>query len=225
MNSAMTKEPLLSVGIHDAPRLLATLEGSFLVQDNGRSISGPASVKPEGDGLVLQTEIGVNVNGRDITIMPADPSAATFVLHDVVIGRQFHWQRAENQSFRGGLRLLRTGTTATAINVVGVEDYLTSVISSEMSPEGSLEFLKAHAITSRSWLLAQLEQSRALKVGTRTRVPSTTQSPGRLIRWYDREEHDRFDVCADDHCQRYQGMTSDLLPPVAEAVRQPADSS
>ena len=113
----------------------------------------------------------------------------------------------------------RTGPTATAINVVGVEDYLTSVISSEMSPEGSLEFLKAHAVTSRSWLLAQLEQSRELKAGTRTRVPSTTQNPGRLIRWYDREDHDRFDVCADDHCQRYQGITKILTGKAMEAVK------
>ena len=100
-----------------------------------------------------------------------------------------------------------------------MEAYLTSVISSEMGADGSIEFLKAHAITSRSWLLAQLELSRALKNGSRLRIPTLYQEAGRIIRWYDREDHDLFDVCADDHCQRYQGTTKAFTPAVEQAVR------
>jgi peptidoglycan hydrolase-like amidase len=207
MTGATTHEPLIAVGILEAPRLLLSLEGSFVIADNGRSISGAAQVRLEGDGLALETESGIVVTAREVTVTPGDPGAASFLLRGVVIGKEFHWERAEDQRFRGGLRLTRNGPSLSAVNVVGVENYLTSVISSEMSSGGALEFLKAHAVTSRSWLLAQLEQSNALKAGSRVRPASIDQGPGRLVRWYDREDHDRFDVCADDHCQRYQGIT------------------
>jgi SpoIID/LytB domain protein len=146
---------------------------------------------------------------------PAVPDAS-FDLEDVTIGIDFHWQRKESQRFRGALRIVVHAGAIVAINRVEVEEYLLSVISSEMSATASAEFLKAHAVISRSWLLAQ--------IANRSENLSTTHSTGsstddELIRWYDREDHDIFDVCADDHCQRYQGVTRASTPLVGEVIR------
>ena len=156
--------------------------------------------------------------------MFAEPS---FVLHGVTIGVNFHWERKETQKFAGALKIITGKDCLTAVNVVGVEDYLLSVISSEMSATASEEFLKAHAVISRSWLMAQMASAeRVNKVAVPegvTNVPSLMvhldglmnhecRSDGddeihEMIRWYDHEDHKHFDVCADDHCQRYQGLT------------------
>ena len=156
--------------------------------------------------------------------MFAEPS---FVLHGVTIGVNFHWERKETQKFAGALKIIAGKDCLTAVNVVGVEDYLLSVISSEMSASASEEFLKAHAVISRSWLMAQMASAeRVNKVAVPegvTNVPSLMvhldgllnhecRSDGddeihEMIRWYDHEDHKHFDVCADDHCQRYQGLT------------------
>jgi stage II sporulation protein D len=213
-----TQEVLLHIGILESPCITVQFDTMFRVQGSGSSLTGQAVARPEGDGLVLTSESGVVVHARDLVLEPMEPLAASFQLYDVVIGKQFHWERTEHQRFRGALHLMRVEGTVLAINTLGVEDYLTSVISSEMSAEGPLEFLKAHAITSRSWLLAQIQQSRELKAGLRSRPPSVHHEAGRLIRWYDREDHRLFDVCADDHCQRYQGVTKAFTPAVAEAV-------
>ena len=150
---------------------------------------------------------------------------ASFVLHDVTIGVNFHWERKESQSFAGSLKIIVTKDKLTAVNVVGVEDYLLSVISSEMSASASEEFLKAHAVISRSWVMAQIASARAKKkpvvpagvhdlpslmTDLDSRRNDTGSSDGEsveYVKWYDHEDHDRFDVCADDHCQRYQGLT------------------
>lgn len=135
-----------------------------------------------------------------------DKDYGTFWLRDVTIGVNFHWERKENQKFGGFLKLIIENEEITAINVIGVEDYLTSVISSEMSATASEELLKAHAVISRSWLLAQIDKNKEL-VETKENYSAFTQTEEELIRWYDREDHTNFDVCADDHCQRYQGLT------------------
>ena len=108
--------------------------------------------------------------------------------------------------FQGALKLIVENDTITAINIIGVEDYLTSVISSEMSATASLELLKAHAVISRSWLLAQIEKNREI-IAQEEKYTTFIETENERIRWYDREDHVNFDVCADDHCQRYQGIT------------------
>ena len=143
---------------------------------------------------------------------------ASFDLIDVVIGKSFHWERREDQRFRGSLSLVAEGNRVVAINVVDLEDYLESVISSEMNAEAPAEFLKAHAVISRSWLLAQITAEK------QTEIPSSFRSDSELIRWYDREEHSLYDVCADDHCQRYQGITRasanrDLIAAIVRSTR------
>ena len=141
-----------------------------------------------------------------------------FTLKDVTIGVNFHWERREDQQFAGSLRLINEHGKVTAVNVIGVEDYLLSVISSEMSATASLELLKAHAVISRSWLLAQIEKNKNI-VDSGEKYCACTETDGELIRWFDREDHVNFDVCADDHCQRYQGITRQTTERVAEAIK------
>lgn len=142
-----------------------------------------------------------------------------FEIKDVVIGVNFHWERKEDQRFAGNLKIIVEGDRLTAINSLPVEDYLLSVISSEMSAHASLELLKAHAVISRSWLLAQIKKNKAI-TDSGTKYCACTETPGSRIKWYDREDHVNFDVCADDHCQRYQSVTRQSTPKVAEAIKQ-----
>ncbi|MBQ8695792.1 MAG: SpoIID/LytB domain-containing protein, partial [Bacteroidaceae bacterium] len=141
-----------------------------------------------------------------------------FMLHDVVIGVGFHWQRNEDQTFVGELLFIVEEGEVRAINRLPVEDYLVSVISSEMSATSSLEFLKAHTIISRSWLYAQLQRREKQRFSVLGH-----ESEDEIVRWYAREDHTLFDLCADDHCQRYQGVTRAVNPNVARAVRETCD--
>ena len=142
---------------------------------------------------------------RSPSIRLTAPKDSTFRLFNVSIGKHFHWERAEHQTFQGDLilRSRKDGTIA-VINEIPLEDYLISVISSEMNAAAPMEFLKVHAILSRSWLLAALDRKKKM---TETPVTAEKITDGEVMRWYDREDHDLFDVCADDHCQRYQGIT------------------
>ena len=148
----------------------------------------------------------------EITLSPADISSCAFVLDDMTIGIGFHWERKERQVFRGALRILKRQPGLTVINDLPLEEYVTSVISSEMSASCPLELLKAHAVISRSWLKGQGP----------VRPPAESDDSHEIIRWYGREAHPDFDVCADDHCQRYQGITKAFSPAAADAVRATA---
>ncbi len=193
------QEPVISVGIVTAGRITVRFAGDFSDVATGRIVSGDAIFDAADDTAA----------GREF--FPIDPDTGFFELCDVVIGKEFHWERRENQSFRGGLRIIRQAGGLTAVNVVGIEAYLRSVISSEMSAASPPELLKAHAVISRSWLLAQL-------AGKGAETVPQPQAEDELIRWFDREEHADFDVCADDHCQRYQGITRVSNPAVDAAV-------
>lgn len=154
-----------------------------------------------------------------IDLVPFDLVSASFLVHDVLIGIDFHWERRQDQEFRGSLHLRPDPAgRLTVINKVPVESYLESVISSEMSEHSHPELLKAHAIISRSWLLAQIAPWRKSPAGA-NRIQPDARASGELIRWYDRENHAGFDVCADDHCQRYQGITRAVSNNAADAVR------
>ena len=142
----------------------------------------------------------------------------TFLIHDVIIGVNFHWQRREDQVFEGNLKLIIENDKLTAVNLIGVEDYLTSVISSEMSATSSLELLKAHAVTSRSWVLSPIQRGI-----NNTIAVKGEQTDERHIVWYERDDHRHFDVCADDHCQRYQGITR--LSAAKENVRKAIEAT
>ncbi len=152
--------------------------------------------------------------------MFAEPS---FILYGVTIGVDFHWERKVTQKFAGTLKFIVDGGKLTAVNIVGVEDYLLSVISSEMKASAGLEFLKAHAVISRSWVMAQVEHRQSHV--SRTPEPSCpvsepVEGAEEYIKWFDHDDHTLFDVCADDHCQRYQGLTMAVGDTVRKAVDQ-----
>ena len=204
------KEPEISVGIVNAQEIHFTLNGNYFAK--GETV--------DGDQVVSFSEGGILWNGnlyRELTFTPQDDNNS-FSLYDVTIGINFHWERQETQVFMGTLKLVVEEEKIVAINILPVEDYLTSVISSEMSANSSLELLKAHAVVSRSWLFAQIEKRKAMS-GKDEGFFSFIKTKDEYIRWYDREDHTIFDVCADDHCQRYQGITKATSPTVAEAVK------
>lgn len=212
----MRSVPTISVGIVTRREIRFTLIGTFRIQHAADPLAGKCIARSCEEGVRIVKD-GLQIcAASEILLMPEDDDCS-FILHNVTIGIQFHWQRNEDQQFSGTLKLVRAGENVTAINVVDVESYLTSVISSEMSPEGSTSFLKAHAIVSRSWLLAQLEKSRRAKAGMPTPI-SWHETGEERIRWYDREDHEQCDVCADDHCQRYHGITKAYTPAVKHAV-------
>src|SRR6266478_2930202 len=150
----------------------------------------------------------------EVTLAPSDVASCAFALDDVTIGIGFHWERKERQVFRGAFRFIKRGAGLTVINDVSLEDYVTSVISSEMSASCPLELLKAHAVISRSWLW--FPKANPFPFG---RGQSQGLNSHEILRWYGREAHPDFDVCADDHCQRYQGITKAFSSSAADAVR------
>ncbi|PIV20221.1 MAG: amidase [Deltaproteobacteria bacterium CG_4_8_14_3_um_filter_45_9] len=263
----MKKQSKITVGIMDRQtEVLGCLDGNFRGDGFG-PVSGWFSAKGTAGMIVLFDE-----THREITRSPSIRftaqkdstlrlrqgtkvrSGQAFTLFNVTIGNRFHWERTENQTFQGNLLLcLREDETIAAINEIPLEDYLKSVISSEMSAEAPMEFLKAHAILSRSWLLAGLGRRKKTKktsipagkeklLAHRAELPSNvspiytvpldpaktglsgclpaTEKEGEVIRWYDREDHDLFDVCSDDHCQRYQGITKIVSKQAEDAVRE-----
>jgi peptidoglycan hydrolase-like amidase len=200
----MDKEPIIRVGIGEGRR---TLEGRFngaFHADGEPPVSGPFAFRVEGDGIIAAGNSTFIVPRRKIRFTGG--ADTTFTVSGVTIGAHFHWERQQAQSFTGDLALIaRNDGTLTAINEVPLETYLMSVISSEMKATAPAEFLKAHAVTSRSWLAAMLER-RQKPVTPPSAPPDATRRDGEIIRWYDREQHELFDVCADDHCQRYHGL-------------------
>lgn len=203
--------PTVKVGIMNEPIVNFVLNGSYTC--NGVTVTGAQKVAMK-DG-----KIDWNSNlYNDILFEPQDAANDSFELKDVTIGVNFHWERKENQKFRGALHLIIENGRITTIDILSVEDYLLSVISSEMSATASLNLLKAHAVISRSWLLAQIQKNKELE-GSAETYSSCTCTDDEMIKWYDREDHVNFDVCADDHCQRYQGITRASTPQVAEAIK------
>lgn len=212
-----THEPEISVGIVSGSGLTFTLHGEFLCVDGGKKLSGMYTAVVENDRLLVKSETEAIRPVDEITLAPLAFESCSFTLHAVTIGVDFHWQRNEDQTFRGLLKLIVRGGLVTAINILPVEEYLVSVISSEMSATSSGELLRAHAVISRSWLLAQIDKTlRLSETAEKYRTSFVTETE--ITRWYDREDHRDFDVCADDHCQRYQGITRASTKAVEEAV-------
>jgi len=217
----MDQTPVISVGIVSGSGLTFTLNGQFTFGSGGRNLSGQWTAVLQEGKILLKDNSAVVEAGNEITLVPSDPELDSFTLHAVTIGVAFHWQRNEDQTFRGRLKFIVENDRITAVNILSVEDYLLSVISSEMSATSSPELLKAHAVISRSWLLAQMEKTARLVAGE-GKYTTSIITDTEITRWYDREDHSNFDVCADDHCQRYQGITRASTPVVEQAVRKTA---
>lgn len=191
------KEPVVRVGILSEEQIRFVLGESYWI--DGQPVSGEQSLVWKSGKILWNGEL------HDSLLFETDDKDATFTIRDVVIGVNFHWERKENQRFQGNLSFIVEGESVTAINIVAIEDYLSSVIASEMSSSASLALLEAHAVISRSWLLAQIERAKSPQA--EAHKASFVETEDRHICWYDREDHQNFDVCADDHCQRYQGVS------------------
>ena len=204
----LMKEPSVTVGIMSEKEICFAFNGTY-IHDN-RPVEGEQKVHLE------QGKIEWNGKCFDQLVFAPQCDENSFCLKRVTIGVKFHWERKEDQVFKGSLKLIVEGDRITAINELSIEEYLLSVISSEMSATASLELLKSHAVISRSWLLAQIQKNEELEG---EKPVSLIRTDSELIRWYDREDHDKFDVCADDHCQRYQGITRASTEIVARAIQ------
>lgn len=219
------KEPNVQVGILFEPQIEFVLLNPYQIW--GTYADGVVTYHTivSGKQVVAYDNGKVLWNGRQwdkLSFEPIDAATDAFELIDVTIGINFHWERKENQRFLGALKFIVENEKLTAINVLSVEDYLTSVISSEMSATASLELLKAHAVISRSWLLASLKSLISGRDVLSASLPNNSPPPEETIKWYERDAHTRFDVCADDHCQRYQGVTrasTEIVKQAIEATR------
>jgi len=221
------QEPVIAVGLMTIPTgaVRITLHGDYLVDDQVAFDAGSYQVhigklsSIENDLILFNDGTGFVTTA---TLTPRDAAKASFTIHDVVIGIGFHWERKEDQSFQGALKLKIDGAgNLLVINLIPLEQYVTSVISSEMSATSNIELLKAHSIISRGWLLAQIKPWRIERQTDLSNGAIFTNDDGEqeLIRWYAKEAHTEFDVCADDHCQRYQGITKATEPRVFETIQ------
>ncbi len=199
-------EPEISVGILTEEKIVFELYGDFKTSGLKQTFSGRFNASVVDNSIVCKKDDEKIEISDEMIFEPLDKEADSFLIREVTIGVDFHWERKEKQRFNGSLKLKRSYNKIVVINILPLEKYLISVISSEMSSKSSIQFLKSQAIVSRSWVLAQLEKSKL--TGIQKEVSQTSiESENELIKWYDREAHLLFDVCADDHCQRYQGIT------------------
>ncbi len=213
--------PEIEVGIMKAENIRFRLDGKFQVKLSGTIMEGEAEAEMVKGAISIKNKDKLSIFEEALILEPLEGESARFTLQDVVIGIGFHWEQKEEQEFQGALKLMIAENEIQVVNVVSLEDYLISVISSEMRGDSSPDLLKAHTIISRSWLMAQIEkQDNLLDSGEAYELEYSTEEE--YIRWYDREDHDLFHVCADDHCQRYQGTTRSHNPEVVKAVNETA---
>lgn len=212
-----SKEPDISVGILTDKQISFELYGDFKTSGYKNFFSGRFSAEVQNDKIIFKRGSEKFEATESITFVPQDIETESFLIKDVVIGKKFHWERKEKQRFIGTLRLLKDNGKLVVINILPLEKYITIVISSEMSAKSSLQLLKAQAVVSRSWLLSNLYSAKETE-STQTTI--RTGKDEEHIKWYSREEHQHFEVCADDHCQRYQGITKISTDISRKAVEQ-----
>ena len=209
-------EPTIDVGIMQGKEIKFTLNTPYTLNDTTYN-TGEYTARLEKEQILFDNKLY-----EELSFAHSADTPSTFSLHGVTIGKEFHWQQQETQTFQGALILRFIDGELHAINRIAIEDYLTSVIASEMSGTSSVELLKAHAVISRSWLLAQIKGDERAKMKDKSTPKENSQFSAfnsQYIRWYDREAHTHFDVCADDHCQRYQGVSRKVTPQVHAAIR------
>ncbi|MDR2910887.1 MAG: SpoIID/LytB domain-containing protein [Bacteroidales bacterium] len=213
----MKTQPKIEVGILACEELQFILAGSF-EYNNTPFYGGEFRAILQNNQIVIKNKVGSEKKAGSIHISPIGNNSF-FELKNVTIGVNFHWEQQENQRFRGSLKLVPENGKVRAINLIDLEEYLKSVISSEMSETSSLSLLKAHAVISRSWLLAQIEKTKSLQTDGNI-YQNCCETEEQIIRWYNREDHNNFDVCADDHCQRYQGVAKMQTGKTTQAVEE-----
>lgn len=210
-------EPWLNVGILTDDKIKFELYGDFSSVATNKILSGVFTAELKNDKILCKGSNLTIETENEIIFEPSDPVSESFLLRDVIIGVRFHWERREKQRFNYFLKIIKNGNQLTAINYLPVEAYLTSVISSEMSAKCSINLLRSQAVVARSWLLAQLQNKEKEKNKNASLKPVKTENE--IITWYDREAHTLFDVCADDHCQRFQGVTKVTTDTATKAIK------
>jgi SpoIID/LytB domain protein len=210
------EEPNINVGIVTDKKIRFELYGDFKVIGSKDTYSGLFTAEAKDDQILCNSNTSSNEFTDEVIFEPGDLFSDSFLIRDVTVGVGFHWQRKESQQFNHFLKLVREKENIIALNILPLEDYLTSVISSEMSAKSFLQSMKAQAVVSRSWVLAQLEKPDLENAGEMD--SSENQEEQQHIRWYCREQHKNFDVCADDHCQRFQGITKITTEIARQAV-------
>jgi stage II sporulation protein D len=218
-----SKEPEINVGILSESNISFELHGEFKSPGFRNIFSGRFAAEIIDDKIVIRKGSERLEITNEIIFEPQDPGIESFLLRDVTIGVQFHWQRKEKQRFTGALKLLKENGKITIINILSLENYLFSVVSSEMSSKSALQLLKAHAIVSRSWVISQLQKPKTVSASLDKKdggIQGMSSTDEEVIKWYDRQDHTSFDVCADDHCQRYQGITKIFTENARKAVVQ-----
>ncbi len=213
------EEPQINVGILVDKKLKFELYGDFNVLGNDETFSGVYTAELKNDRIVCKSKKNKIEIKNELTFQPTNPVAESFLIRDVIIGLKFHWERREKQRFNFALKLVKDKDEIAAVNVLPLENYLTSVISSEMSAKSSIELLKAQAVVARSWILAQMDKINE-DISRKENANSFVELEDELIKWYDREDHKLFDVCADDHCQRFQGVTKIISESAFKAIEQ-----
>ncbi|NLT51113.1 MAG: SpoIID/LytB domain-containing protein [Ignavibacteria bacterium] len=216
-NINFTTEPLIKVCIVEDTEVSFDLNGRFYSVDAERVFYGFQTAKIKDDVIEITDQTGSVYKTQEISFEPNDYETDTVLIKNVEIGKKFHWERKEHERFRGSLKLQLIQGKIQAINIIPAEDYLLSVISSEMSATSSEELLRAHAIVSRSWLLSQIKRENPKFVEAKKENIKIIDNE--LIKWYDQHDHQYYDVCADDHCQRYQGITKAYTKRVKRAIR------
>ncbi len=214
----MKTQPKITVGILALAELKFSLSHVFYNESKTAFPAGDYNATINDNKIHIQSTTGKTIQAESFILSP-DGAESFFELKEVIIGIGFHWEQKESQRFRGALKIIPEDGKVRAINIIGLEEYLKSVISSEMSATSSPALLKAHAVISRSWLLAQIDKTKSLKTGGGL-YQTSYETGDEIIRWYDREDHTNFDVCADDHCQRYQGITKIYSDKALQAVEE-----
>ncbi len=217
-NKGMKNSPNIEVGILKAKKPEFRLAGKFEVSGQIENFFGNCSAEVIDNKIIVKNEGKVYSFPDGLTFIPCNITSDYFELKDVVIGIDFHWEQKEVQKFQGALKLFADKGKIRVVNIIPIENYLYSVISSEMNAESSPELLKAHAIISRSWLMAQINREGTEKKKSDNEIKDSSDEE--YIRWFDKEDHEKFHVCADDHCQRYQGISRATNFHVIEAVNE-----
>jgi len=212
----LAQEPFIHVGILASESIHFELNGDFKAENQ---------LVPRGNyaATIDEHQVSIGITKQPYILLSPIKDSSTFLLKKVKIGIGFHWEQEEDQAFKGSLLLQPENGEVRAINIVKLENYLESVISSEMSAMNDLTLLKAHAIVSRSCLLAQIENTAKKTTDCHTSALAPARNDGEImevVKWYDREDHGTFDVCADDHCQRYQGITKAISKNAHRAVSE-----
>ena len=214
----MKSQPKIQIGIIASEEIRFSLQQKFYSEIKEEFPAGDYMAVVKNNQVFLKSDSG-NIFCSNSFLLTPEKSESSFELKNVIIGINFHWEQQENQRFNGSLKLIPENGKVRAVNEIDLEEYLKSVISSEMSATSSPDLLKAHAVISRSWLLAQIEKTKSIKTGVGL-YQTSFETEDEIIRWYDREDHHNFDVCADDHCQRYQGITKIHSGKALEAVEE-----